>query len=66
MTGRTPEQVDELDAIFGYVPPEKRDCRHPNLRPAPMELTRGVEAAAADAGAVCFAIGGAVLTAAPG
>jgi hypothetical protein len=52
----TPEQIAELDNIYGYVPPEKRDCRHPNLGAAPAGLTDDVARAATDVGAVGFAV----------
>src|SRR5919204_850996 len=54
--GITPEELAELDEIYGYVPPEKRGCRHPNLAPAPTELTRDVASVAAAAGAIGFGV----------
>lgn len=52
----TPEELAELDDIYGYVPPEKRDCSHPNLKPAPSELTRDVANPASEAGAIGFGV----------
>jgi hypothetical protein len=52
----TREQLAELDDIYGYVPPEKRACRHPKLRPIPPNLTRRLQRVATDAGAIGFAV----------
>jgi hypothetical protein len=54
--GVTPEYIAELDDIYGYVRPDKRDCLHPNLSLPPSELTAELAGIADEAGGELAAV----------